>query len=301
MKRLAHTAPKTALRKAAGTSPSKAKRHKNGLPSAEYGVGERLKIGDVAERLGVSPSLVRAWERLGLANPARTASRYRVYADEDFNALRRAVYLRRVQGLNAPAIVRQLKQEGLLREGDPSAAPDPLGLGAHLRRLRQQRAESLSTVAEAVGISIGFLSNLERSQCGASVGIMRKLAKYYGVKILDFFDPLDAVGPLVRPKDRKVLLGGPGVHMELLASGQITMEPHLFKIEPESGSGESYSHEGEEFLFVIRGQLMITLDDQEFHLRAGDSFYFHSHTSHHWFNPGDTTALVLWINTPPTF
>ena len=86
------------------------------------GLGESLKIGDVARRLGVSASLVRAWERLGLAQPARTDSKYRIYTNEDFKALRRAVYLRRVQGLNAAAIAQQLKQEGLLRETTPSHA-----------------------------------------------------------------------------------------------------------------------------------------------------------------------------------
>ena len=244
---------------------------------------------------------MRAWERLGLARPARTDSKYRIYTNEDFKALRRAVYLRRVQGLNAAAILRQLKQEGLLRESAPSPAPDTSLLGSHLRRLRLQRNESLSTVADAVGVSIGFLSNLERSQSGASISIMRRLAQYYGINILDFFDPLDSSGPLVRPKDRKILEGGPGVHMELLASGKITMEPHLFRIEPESGSGESYLHEGEEFLFVIRGELLITLEDQKYHLHTGDSFYFRSQTPHHWTNPGENTALVLWVNTPPTF
>jgi transcriptional regulator with XRE-family HTH domain len=215
--------------------------------------------------------------------------------------LRRAVYLRKVQGLNAAAIARQLKQEGLLRKVAPAKAPDTSLVGRQLRKLRLQRGESLSTVAAAVGVSIGFLSNLERSQSGASIGIMRKLAQYYGLNILDFFDPLDASGPLVRPKDRKVLEGGPGVQMELLASGKITMEPHLFSVAPGSGSGESYAHEGEEFLYVIRGRLSITLEGQDYDLHAGDSFYFRSQTQHHWSNPGKNTTLILWVNTPPTF
>jgi DNA-binding transcriptional MerR regulator/uncharacterized cupin superfamily protein len=290
-------------RGAAIPSPKGSRALRGGLPiAAEEFHGERLKIGDIAAQLGVSPSLVRAWERLGIACPARTESRYRLYTNDDLTILRRAVYLRRVQGLNAAGILRQLKQEGLLPQGgNAPAAPSSLQLGSHLRKLRLQREESLSTVAESVGISIGFMSNIERSRSGASVGIMRKLAKYYGINILDFFDPLEATGPLVRPKDRKILEGGPGVHMELLAAGQITMEPHLFRIEPEAESGESYSHEGEEFLYIIRGQLTITFADKEFILKAGDSFYFRSQMSHHWANHGETTTHVLWINTPPTF
>jgi mannose-6-phosphate isomerase-like protein (cupin superfamily) len=36
-------------------------------------------------------------------------------------------------------------------------------------------------------------------------------------------------------------------------------------------------------------------------LRAGDSFYFGSHTQHRWLNPGKSETVILWINTPPTF
>jgi mannose-6-phosphate isomerase-like protein (cupin superfamily) len=106
---------------------------------------------------------------------------------------------------------------------------------------------------------------------------------------------------LVRPPKRKVLDAGPGVRMELLAWGNKVMEPHLFRIAPQAGSGESYTHEGEEFLFVLRGELQIALDGEEYHLKRGDSFYFESATPHHWKNPGRTEAWLLWVNTPPTF
>jgi DNA-binding transcriptional MerR regulator/uncharacterized cupin superfamily protein len=264
-------------------------------------VGEALKVGAVAERLGVSASMVRSWEKLGLARPARSQSKYRLYTNEDLRVLRRAIYLRRVQGLNAPAILNQLRQEGLLNHRAAALAEDQPSIGPRFRKLRLQRGESLATVANAVGVSIGFLSNLERSQSGASIGIMRKLAQYFGLNILDLFSPIEGTGPLVRPRDRKTLEGGPGVRMELLASGKITMEPHLFRVAPGTGSGESYSHEGEEFLYLLRGQLTIILDGEHYQLRAGDSFYFTSKTEHSWRNPGNRETLILWVNTPPTF
>ncbi len=263
-------------------------------------VGEALKVGAVAQRLGVSASMVRSWEKLGLASPARSRSRYRLYTNDDLRILRRAIYLRRVQGLNAPAILNQLRQEGLLnhREAPPT---EQSPIGPRFRKLRLQRGESLATVANAVGVSIGFLSNLERSQSGASIGIMRKLAQYYGLNILDLFHPIDVSGPLVRPEDRKSLEGGPGVRMELLASGKITMEPHLFRVAPGAGSGDAYAHEGEEFLYLILGKLDIELSGEKYQLRAGDSFYFNSRAEHRWSNPGSCETLILWINTPPTF
>ena len=274
---------------------------------ARLGAGRALKIGVVARQLGISASMLRTWEKLGLANPGRTDSQYRIYTPEDRRVLRRAVYLRRVLGLNGPAILNQLRQEGLLPDTPVVANGSQAAVvGLRFRKLRLQRGESLAEVAKAADISVGFLSNLERSQTSASVAVMRRLAEHYDLNILDLFngyhpDSEENTSPLVTPAERKVLQGGEGVRMELLAWGKIIMEPHLFRIAPGGGSRESYSHLGEEFLFVIRGRLVIFLEEKEFRLKTGDSFYFESKTPHRWFNPGKTETSLLWINTPPTF
>jgi DNA-binding transcriptional MerR regulator/quercetin dioxygenase-like cupin family protein len=260
--------------------------------------GAYLKIGDVARQVGVSPSLIRSWENLGLARPRRTESKYRLYTADDVKLLKRARFLRKVRGLNAAAIVELLRREGRTR---PAKDGNAGAIGSHLRQLRAKRRLSLAQVARAVGISVGFLSALERSQMSGSVGTLRKLARFYKTNILDFFDATEASSPQVQPEERKVLQAGPGVRMELLAWGNTVMEPHLFRVAPDAGSGDSYSHEGEEFLYVLRGALVITLQNHEYRLKAGDSFYFQSATPHHWRNPGRAETWVLWVNTPPTF
>jgi len=257
-----------------------------------------LKIGDVARLVGVSPSVIRSWENLGLARPRRTRSKYRLYSPEDVKLLKRARFLRKVRGLNAPAIMESLKREGLVRAPSNGTGTH---IGTYLRQMRLKRGLSLSHVAKAAGISVGFLSALERSQMSASVSTLRKLARFYQTNILDFFDPSESDSRLVQPQKRKILDAGPGVRMELLAWGNLVMEPHLFRIAPNSGSGESYAHEGEEFLYVLRGEFHISVEDKEYRLKAGDSFYFESTTPHRWFNPGRGESWVLWINTPPTF
>jgi DNA-binding transcriptional MerR regulator/mannose-6-phosphate isomerase-like protein (cupin superfamily) len=257
-----------------------------------------FKIGDVARRVGVSPSVIRSWESVGLTRPRRTESKYRLYTADDVRLLKRARFLRKVRGLNAAAIVELLRREGRARPAlDGSAG----AIGTHLRQLRAKRKLSLAQVAQAVNLSVGFLSALERSQMSGSVGTLRKLTRFYKTNILDFFDANGASARQVRPTQRKVLQAGPGVRMELLAWGNRIMEPHLFRVAPEAGSGDSYTHEGEEFLFVLRGELTITLEKEEYRLKAGDSFYFESATPHRWKNPGRAETCLLWVNTPPTF
>lgn len=257
-----------------------------------------LRISEVAKRVGISSSALRAWETLGLVTPQRTQSRYRLYSEEDVRLLQRALFLRRARGLNPAAIVHVLKRQGVVSV----PAENTISPGTRFRRLRQRRGLSLAQVAKATGVSIGFLSALERGQMSASIATLRRIARYYRTNILSFFEPAKENSRVVKPAERKILETTKGVRMELLAWGNTAMEPHLFRIKPGGNSGESYTHEGEEFLHVLRGQFEIWLNqDEHYLLEPGDSLYFQSSTPHRWQNPGKTESWLLWINTPPTF
>jgi DNA-binding transcriptional MerR regulator/quercetin dioxygenase-like cupin family protein len=267
-------------------------------PSVNRAAHRLLRISEVARRVGISSSALRAWEALGLVSPHRTKSRYRLYADADVRLLQRAVFLRRARGLNPTAIVHVLKRQGVV-SAPVESAPLP---GQSFRRLRTRRGLSLAQVARATKVSVGFLSALERGQMRSSISTLRRIARFYRTNILSLFETAAENPRLVRPGQRKVLETTPGVRMELLAWGQTVMEPHLFRIKPGGGSGESYSHEGEEFLHILRGVFEIWLNRKEhYRLKPGDSLYFESSTPHRWRNPGRSETWLLWVNTPPTF
>lgn len=257
-----------------------------------------LRISEVAKRVGISSSALRAWEALGLVAPQRTESRYRLYTDADVRLLQRAIFLRRSRGLNPAAIVHVLKKQGVVSApADGSQVP-----GQRFRRLRMRRGLSLAQVAGATDVSVGFLSALERGQMRCSISTLRRIARFYKTNIMSLFETNGDSQRHVRPSQRKILETSPGVRMELLAWGNTAMEPHLFRIKPGGGSGESYAHEGEEFLHVLRGEFEISLNKREkYVLKTGDSLYFESSTPHRWKNPGRTEAWILWVNTPPTF
>jgi transcriptional regulator with XRE-family HTH domain/transposase-like protein len=266
--------------------------------SLKRGGARPLRISEVARRVGISSSALRAWEALGLVAPRRTESRYREYTESDVRMLRRAIFLRRARGLNPTAVVHVLRRRGLV-----TAPPDaPQVPGQRFRRLRTRRGLSLAQVARATGVSVGFLSALERGQMRSSIATLRRIARFYRTNILSFFEAAEENPRLVRPAQRKILETTPGVRMELLAWGHTAMEPHLFRVQPGGGSGESYAHEGEEFLHVLRGDFEIWLNNGEhYRLKPGDSLYFESSTPHRWKNPGRSETWLLWINTPPTF
>jgi DNA-binding transcriptional MerR regulator/mannose-6-phosphate isomerase-like protein (cupin superfamily) len=257
-----------------------------------------LRISEVARRVNISSSALRAWEQLGLVAPQRTKSRYRLYSEADVRLLQRALFLRRARGLNPAAIVHVLKRQGAVAlPAEAASLP-----GQRFRRLRTRRGLSLAQVARATGVSIGFLSSLERGQMRSSVATLRRIARFYRTNILSLFETAGENPRLVRPAQRKILETNAGVRMELLAWGNTAMEPHLFRVKPGGGSGESYTHEGEEFLHVLRGAFEIWLGNSEhYRLKTGDSLYFESSTPHRWRNPGRAETWLLWVNTPPTF
>ena len=272
---------------------------KNFLPTSKApGHRPLLRISAVARRLAISSSALRAWEALGLVSPQRTQSRYRMYTEADVRLLQRAIFLRRARGLNPAAIVHVLKKQGVVSA--PADAPQLPG--QRFRRLRMRRKLSLAQVARATNVSVGFLSALERGQMRCSIATLRRIARFYKTNIISLFETNGEGQHLVRPSQRKILETSPKVRMELLAWGNTAMEPHLFRVKPGGGSGESYSHEGEEFLHVLRGEFELWLhNDGHYLLKAGDSLYFESSTPHRWKNPGRAEAWILWVNTPPTF
>src|ERR1700738_3760713 len=160
-----------------------------------------LRISEVARRVKISSSALRAWEALGLVAPQRTKSRYRLYTEADVRLLQRALFLRRARGLNPAAIVHVLKRQGAVTL-PAEAATLP---GQRFRRLRARRGLSLAQVARATGVSVGFLSALERGQMRSSVATLRRIARFYRTNILSLFEAAGENLRLVRPQQRKIL------------------------------------------------------------------------------------------------
>ena len=256
-------------------------------------------IGDAAKLTGVSKSLLRLWEREGLVKPGRTAGGHRLYSSENLARLRQIARLRRMDRLNTAAIRREL---GADRDSSPQISTADLGaMGHRLRALRTARGLSLATVAEQSGLSISFLSAVERGQSSISVGNLFKLADAYGTTVpaLGADHPTEERNVL-HPNDRpRYVAGGGRVVIEDLIATPGALEAQRVEILPGGSSEEAYAHPGEEFIFVLSGALSFWIDEQEqYRLEPGDTIYFRSTEVHRWKNEGDVPVNVIWINVP---
>ena len=257
-------------------------------------------IGEVAEFLGVSRATLRVWERERLIRPTRSPGGHRLYTPDDISRVREIVRLRTEERLNAAAIRRELGPvEPLPGLVDPGERHHDVG--PRLRELRTERGWSLAEVAKRSGLSVSFLSSVERGTSSISVGNLFKLADAYGTTV----PGLGAGRPraprsMVHPGDRPQFVAASGrVLIEDLIASPGALEAQRIEVQPGGGSGESYTHPGEEFIYLLAGCLCFLIDEAEqYRLTEGDSLFFRSERGHRWWNDGDSPAVVLWINVP---
>jgi transcriptional regulator with XRE-family HTH domain len=180
-------------------------------------------------------------------------------------------------------------------------------IGEQIRELRAIKRLTLQQLAEMVGVSVGYMSQIERNRSKLPIGTLRKICDVLGVHMSWFF-PSTPAGPpeerafIVRARNRRSMtFTGLGINEELLSpnlSGPL--ELLMSTIEPGADSGE-YTHEGSEAGVVIRGCMELWVNDQYFRLEEGDSFSFKSTERHRCRNPGEVPAKVVWVITPPHY
>lgn len=181
-------------------------------------------------------------------------------------------------------------------------------LGERIRYLRKQHALSLKALADASGISIGSLSQIERGLSSPSVRVLSGIAQSLEVSLGSLFE--DAGAPASAEADivvrstmrKKLAFWRTGMAKELLTpqTDMRGLDMFMIVIEPGGTTGATaYSHDGLDAGFVLEGQVAISIDGQEYILDPGDSFGFSSDRPHSFRNPTSQRARVIWINAHP--
>ncbi len=290
-----------------GDGSSKRRGARRAAPeSPAAGHGQVLYIQQAAQLVGASAVQLRQWEQQHLIQPARTPSGYRTYTSADIERMQRIQSLM-AGGVNAEGVRRILDQPGpTTRNGasPPTESAHSRQAGQTIRDLRKGRKLTLRDVAAATGLSASYISAVERGTAVPSIASLQKIGAAFDTNVLGLMtEEYEAPNLLVRAHARRVLDSNKGVRIEDMSTAGSNLEPLLFTFEPGGGSDGAISHEGEEFLFVLTGQLHLTLDgSDDYLLDPGDSMSFRSERAHEFGNPhGPGPTKVLWINTPRTF
>ena len=182
-------------------------------------------------------------------------------------------------------------------------------IGAKIRGLRETKNLSIEEIAERSGLTVEQIESIETDQNLPSLGPLIKIARALGVRLGTFMDDNDDLGPIVtraadREKDSSISFSNDATdarkHMEYHPLAQQKagrhMEPFVIDINPEdSPEFQLSAHEGEEFIYVMQGEVEIVYGKETYKLGEGDSIFYDSIVKHHVHGAPGKSAKVLAV------
>ena len=179
--------------------------------------------------------------------------------------------------------------EELTGDLDLSEAPEVQDLGVRVRQLRENRGYSISELAQLTGYEADFLEGIEKGETKPQLGTMIRLSEALKGALGSLIaGEGDRPYAITRRKERKSVSRSTTARgsQELYAYKSLApevqnkhMEPLLVRLK-ENPEDETSMHEGEEFIFVLEGQVIVRLGQDRFELDPGDSVYYQSAQSH---------------------
>lgn len=177
-------------------------------------------------------------------------------------------------------------------------------VGSALRQARVARGWTLEDVGARAGLSAAFLSRLERGKVSSSLSSLIRLSGALDVSLESLLASdrrgQARSGYLVRRGVERGLLSGGAYRYKPLAGGLPHHSVWVFELEYPPGKVDefdAYSHEGEEVLYVLSGEIAFAIDGERISLRAGDCVQFDARQPHGGGNQGTVPAMMLMIFT----
>lgn len=176
-------------------------------------------------------------------------------------------------------------------------------LGGRLRERRRALGLTLKEVADGSGLSVGFISQIERGITAPSLSSLVSVARFLGTEVGEFLSQPKGDVPITRHDQRPVYAVSPhSLTYERVSSsfpGNVLRSVIIH--EPPGHRSEPISHEGEEMFYVLEGTVTVEVDGERTVLEAGDSLHFTSTKTHSSWNHSDSPATILWVGTMDVF
>ncbi|WP_010138966.1 helix-turn-helix domain-containing protein [Oceanicola sp. S124] len=172
-------------------------------------------------------------------------------------------------------------------------------LGPLIRKRRKQLGLTLQALCDTAGVSVGYLSQVERDNATPSLGTLAQIAAGLDVGLEYFIAAPAPRESLTRAETRpQFALNGSSIGYENLATDfpGAELSSYILHVPPGYVS-EEVSHEGEEIIFILEGEIEQTLDGQTIRMTVGDSLHYSGLRPHAWTNPTDHPARILWTGT----
>ena len=181
--------------------------------------------------------------------------------------------------------------EGISRSSEHDQEPEePIGVGERIKKLRELKKLSLGDVAQRSGISAQILESIEADATAPPLGTLTKLARALEMKmgyLLTAGEPKPFV--ITRKDERKPVSRHAAEQQSKYGYSYLSlspgmrdrnMEPFLVTLSPTSEEVPGSVHEGEEFIYVLEGEMEVVIGEHREVLYPGDTIYYHSSIPH---------------------
>lgn len=173
-------------------------------------------------------------------------------------------------------------------------------VGERIRGLRTELGMTLAELSEKADISISYLSQVERDKTTPSLNSLSAIARALNVGLRYFFETDEEGAHVVRACDEPDGSGPETFERVRLTVGEGDGKIEVYRVilQPYTPPQPLATHSGEEFGFVLVGELTVTLGDEQFELAVGDSIHYDAFQPHSWSNQSGEMCVVIWARSP---
>lgn len=175
-------------------------------------------------------------------------------------------------------------------------------IGKKIRELRTICNLTQEELANRTELTKGYISQLENDLVEPSLSTLEDIVISLGTNLSEFFSTDSGEQTVFTEKDYFVKNYGKYEIKWLVPNAQRNeMEPILVTLYPNSETDVDYPHEGQEFGYVLEGELILSIDGKKQRIKKGETFYYDSTKSHFLKNAKDKVCRVIWVSSPPNF
>lgn len=179
-------------------------------------------------------------------------------------------------------------------------------IGKRLQAIRKQKSLSIQELARRSKVAPSFISQVERGINSISVASLKKILDAMNTSLGGFFREEVTAAPRIYYRKEEIRNIGTRNGLELFELAPDHPDRKLQMIREVYAAGadtgpDMYSHDAEEASFCVEGRVEVTVGGKTFVLNEGDGAYFNSNTPHRVRNPFEQRAVVISVNTPPSF
>lgn len=170
-----------------------------------------------------------------------------------------------------------------------------------INHLRKERRLTLKELSTATGLSVSFLSQVERGTTSLAITSLKKIADALEVPMVYFFEDDSELNYAVYKKEQKPFRIGSSDSTLIRLSSHFPdrkVDAFIVALDPKHKDPELVQHPGEEFYYVLEGEVLIYINEKKYLLKKGDAIHFPSTIPHKWENPLDYETILISSVTP---